>query len=92
MTVSMLAGNTDNKLTQQEWSAFIADLTEIIQAYASEVYFKGGPATNEPFQNFCWVFEADSVTSIQIQSRVTVIRVQYQQDSVAWISGTSMFY
>ena len=35
-------GNTDNKLTQQEWSRFVHSVGELLQSYETHRHFFGG--------------------------------------------------
>lgn len=89
MTVVIQIGNTDNKLTQQEWSQFILEMREVIHQYLGTVHFFGGSATYEPWQNVCWVVEVNSLDAFCKEA--TVLRQKYKQDSVAVTVGNTEF-
>jgi hypothetical protein len=90
-TVTIIAGNTDNKLTQQAWSKFITFLSHSIESNACGVEFSGGPATALPYQNFAWVIRIDSLPATQLRSEIESIRTTFHQEAVAWIEGTTQF-
>lgn len=89
-TVTIQAGNTDNKLTQQRWSCFVHDLQCHIPGYVT-VHFFGGATTWEPWQNVCWCGEIE-VHQIPALTRIIKdIREAYNQDSVAVTIGETLF-
>lgn len=89
MTVTIQIGNTDNKLTQQEWSQFVLEMREIIHQHLGTVHFFGGSATYEPWQNVCWVVEASALE--EFRKEATALRQKYKQDSVAFTIGNTEF-
>ncbi len=58
-TVSILIGNTDNKLMQLEWSNFVMQTKDHIYQLAQRVHFFGAPPNWEVWQNACWVIEIE---------------------------------
>jgi len=52
-------GNTDDKLTQQEWYAFVCDVDAILLAYSTTTHFNGGSDSRAAWQNHCWVFQVE---------------------------------
>lgn len=54
-TVAILIGNSDNKLSQVDYSAFAADLNKIVETFTECTHFKGGSDWHAPRQNACWV-------------------------------------
>jgi hypothetical protein len=84
VTVYMSIGNSDDKLTQREWSEFyvrmaaeVASLAQIHGAWFSN------PAG--PWQNACWCLEFASEAIAKIaRDTAAEIREKYRQDSVAW--------
>lgn len=92
MHIVITAGNTDNKLTQQEWHAFTQEITEVVQEYG-QVHFSGGPPTDAAWQNVCWVAERGGdkldviLKTAKMISDVIDIRTRYKQDSVWILTG-----
>jgi hypothetical protein len=88
MDVSIQIGNTDNCLTQQEWSEFCRRLREICET-AGKVHFSGGASTDAPWQNYCLCLSTELPECLA--SDVMALRRTYRQDSVAWLQGDAMF-
>lgn len=90
-TITIIAGNSDNKLKQVEWSDFVADLAKAIARHASAIHFSGGPDTVSHYQNFAFVVQIPPWAAKQIKRDVARVRAQHGQDSVAWIEGVTKF-
>lgn len=91
VTVCLQIGNSDNKLTQQEWSGYAWRMDEIVTDFARERHFFGGPATTARWQNACWVFVMEKQRLEGMQRRLTEARSFYNQDSVALLVGETQF-
>ena len=90
-TVTIIAGNSDNKLSQKDWANLVSHLARVIAVRASAHEFTGGPDTASPFQNFAWVVRIDDDEAEQLRGEIKAIRSHYRQNSVAWISGNTEF-
>lgn len=95
-TITIQIGNSDNKLTQQEWSQFILDVNNLIYtninlSINASVYFSGGSESSKPWQNYCWVFNTDQHILNKIISSLEEIRKAYRQDSIALTTGETRF-
>lgn len=95
-TITIQIGNSDNKLTQQEWSDFILDVNNLI--YLSiittpnpSIYFAGGSEISKPWQNYCWVFNTDQHILNKIMPSLEEIKKTYRQDSIALTIGETRF-
>lgn len=88
-TVTILIGNTDNKLTQQEWSEFCASVENVATAYGP-VQFSGYSTGSAPWQNACWVIVTDGL-EVGLKTRLSMLARYYRQDSIAVIAGTTEF-
>lgn len=77
-------GNSDDKLSQREWSAFHADVRcELIGAGAR---FHGqwvSPSTSE-WQNACWLAELNEAIVEELKTNLGRLARKYRQDSIAW--------
>lgn len=90
-TVSILIGNSDDKLSQVEWSAFIHKANKLIGHRAKEIYFNGFSVPMAIWQNACWVFEIPTTQYLKLQDEMKRLRVEFKQDSIAWIDGVTVF-
>jgi hypothetical protein len=88
MNMALSIGNTDNKLTQAQWSDFVGELVEAIFFAGAKVHFFGGSATWSPWQNVAWILE---VKNDDLQAEVTRIRKKYDQESAFVLSGHGEF-
>lgn len=89
MVVSVSAGNSDNKLTQQEWWAFVAELSDIIKEHEVVRYFFGGSENYAPWQNVCWLVEVLDLEPLLPD--LAECRARYKQDSVFVLAGKGEF-
>lgn len=99
-TITLQIGNSDNKLTQQEWSKFVNDIDYYLintMSHYIKVHFSGGSNNSSPFQNFCWVFEKNCIEIEDyvldtIKKQVSKFAKEiYNQDSIAWTEGVTEF-
>lgn len=90
MTLLALIGNSDNKLTQIEWSDFVGEIKTRIEKVAT-VHFFGGASMWEPWQNVAWVIEVNPMDIDELLSDIHRIRSEYKQDSAFVMIGDGMF-
>ena len=91
ITITVIIGNSDNNLTQTDWSLFASKTEEKIQLFANNVYFAGCPSSKSPYQNFAIVFSLNDDRQQVLKEMLIDLRETYCQDSIAWISGESQF-
>lgn len=86
-------GNSDNKLTQVEWSLYIKDMDALIRAHTRTVHFSGGSSGDKPWQNWCWFCTHNLPPEVLefFLSQVTEVRKKYHQNSVAVTIGDTKF-
>lgn len=90
-TYTLQIGNTDNKLTQQEWSEYVAKIIRVVKKFSDELYFSGGSSNWEPWQNYCIVFSLITDEKLNIFMEMIVeIKDEYKQDSVALTIGSTI--
>ena len=81
-------GNSDDKLTQQEWADFYATVDELVVGHSSprgtkiRIHGRWASAPTDPFQNACWCIEIDDPNGLREELRRLTPR--FQQDSIAW--------
>ena len=90
-TITVQIGNTDNKLTQSEWSEFCKELSTLIGQHAAEVFFQGGSTWDAPLQNACWVCEVAPGQIEPLRAVLKPCREKFRQDSVAFTVGSTDF-
>ena len=102
-TVTVCIGNSDNKLTQEEWHKFWDVMDYEIERLAREIYFSGSSVGTSLYQNACWVFSIENdypdsipptnyiTPEIELISLIKSIREHFKQDSVAIVIGDTQF-
>lgn len=90
-TVTIQTGNTDNKLTQQEWAMLVKLLADQIRIYAKEIHFFGGAENWAMWQNAAWVILIAPPQLDVLKAKVKEVREECKQDSVAWTEGETLF-
>lgn len=90
-TICISIGNSDNKLTQMEWSAFVSDLDKIIQKYEATRHFFGGSVTWAAWQNVMWCCELPTDSVDEIKRAISLVRIHYRQDAAFILYGSGEF-
>jgi hypothetical protein len=83
MTVFIMIGNSDDKLTQADWASYYSNTAIAIQR-AGKLH---GQWVSEPasaWQNACWCIEVGKDSAELLQLRLAEIAGDYRQDSIAW--------
>lgn len=89
-TVTIQIGNSDDKLTQKEWSCFVRDVRAHIQENC-ETHFDGGSRGDARWQNHCWVVAVPVDLIAALKVILFGIRRNYGQESVAFTVGETFF-
>ena len=90
-TVVILIGNSDDKLSQKEWSDFCYRINDLVVFYGKTVQFAGGSPSNKPWQNACYVFEMEEVNIKHVKNELSEMVYIYKQGSIAMIVGETEF-
>ena len=90
-TVTVLIGNSDNKLTQAAWSGFIADLTDIVFERMDVTHFRGHSNPESIYQNHAIVFTIDDSKIEVLKNSLRELKDIFKQDSIALVLGDSEF-
>lgn len=92
-TVHVSIGNSDDKLTQAEWSSFKWSVESAVRHATSEVYGSWVSPSADPWQNACWAFAIDpgSPQCAYLRSQLRLLGAHYSQDSIAWCRGDTEF-
>jgi hypothetical protein len=83
-------GNSDDKLTQSSWSAYVEDVDHVIRVAAEAPLgtvhgFWLSPSAGE-WQNACWALQLPAATNAiyTLKHELAAIAVAFDQDSIAW--------
>ena len=90
MYVTISIGNTDNKLSQEEWSRYVEEVDEILRTNG-KIHFFGGAPNWMPWQNTAWIADILPENSTTVASRLNATRVLYKQRSLFFMVGTPDF-
>lgn len=82
-------GNSDDKLTQAQWSEFVQRIGRIIDDYATEIHF--GAVTLAAWDNVAWLIDCTDYLAPSLKNALTEYRQIYDLDSVAWLEGETEF-
>lgn len=87
MIATIQIGNSDNKLTQLEWSEYVKEVHAATTTDGIETHFFASSEGSKPWQNACWVVAIRETEVDDMMKAVTKIRKKYRQDSVAIVIG-----
>lgn len=89
MTITIGIGNSDDKLSQTNWSWYIQDVDLTVGKYAEAVRFFGMSQGDESWQNACWVINIRESQAQQLKGELSTIARKYKQDALAWTEGVT---
>lgn len=90
-TVTIQIGNSDDRLSQAEWSEFVHQVSEAVARHAARIHFAGFSPAAAKWQNAAFVIECDDSAALAIKSAVVGIRMLFKQFGVAWTEGSTLF-
>lgn len=96
MIVYVSIGNSDDKLTQQEWSEFVSAVEDMLyDAPDLPVMRRHGAwvsRSDAPWQNACWCVEfAAEADALAVRRELRRCAADYRQDSIAWAVAETEF-
>jgi hypothetical protein len=91
MTVVIQIGNSDDKLTQKEWAAYVQDVKGAIAGWPKETHFAGASLPFEAWQNACFVLNVEEDRLVDLKENLRYITKKWRQDSIAFTTGTTEF-
>jgi hypothetical protein len=89
-TVTIQIGNSDDKLQQKQWSDFVYETKKAMECFCETIHFTGGSENWAPWQNFAIVGIAHEYSIEILKKRLTQIRDNYKQDSLAFTVGETV--
>lgn len=92
MNVVVSIGNTDSKLSQLQWANFVADVESEVQRQCERIHGRWFSTPVGPYQNAAWCFDLYRPgSSIDLKNALSELARRYDQDSIAWLAGTTEF-
>lgn len=88
VTVYASIGNSDDKLTQGEWSEYVTDFRVIMRKYADRIIGEWYSLPDSPYQNACMAIDIVTDDVETLRGQLCHLRTGYRQDSIAWASPT----
>lgn len=83
-TVYVSIGNSDDKLSQLQWSQFHLQTHLELHAVASEMHGAWTSGPTSAWQNACWCIEIEDELVEQAKLELKLLARQFRQDSIAW--------
>ena len=90
-TVYVSIGNSDDKLSQEEWSRFVNQVDSLVGIGAVQIYGRWLSRGDDRWQNACWCFQPFSNRIDSIKRTLTRYAEEFKQDSIAWAEAETEF-
>lgn len=91
VTVHVAIGNSDDRLTQATWAAFVDSTDELVRRFGDPIYgFWVAPAAS-PYQNAAWAFQLDPALRPDMKFELAQLAGRFHQESVAWNESETEF-
>ena len=84
LTVYVSIGNSDDKLSQRQWSEFIGHVRDVLTRDAEIVHGQWYSDPLSPYQNACWCVVLGHHRAEVVKSALADWAGYYGQDSIAW--------
>lgn len=84
-------GNSDDKLSQQQWSQFCLRLSTEVRQLVDDVFGEWYSAPDAPYQNMCMGFMVAMHRVESMKAALERMRVEFGQDSIVWAPAVPMF-
>jgi hypothetical protein len=84
MTAYVSIGNSDDKLTQAQWSEFHEIFVALIRKAATQIFGDWLSASNAKWQNACVAFEINAEAAGRLKHALANLAAEFNQDSIAW--------
>lgn len=91
MNIVISVGNTDNKLTQQEFSNYVKQIDALVETYCTQKHFFGGSNTYDAWQNVTWLCDIEQINLGNLEVHLSFARRYFKQDSIFFLSGVGKF-
>jgi hypothetical protein len=90
-TVYVSIGNSDDKLSQREWSDFVTEVGYVMHKHCGVMHGFWLSPSDWRWQNACWCVEVTPVMATQVRAQLADLCGRFRQDSIAWAEATTDF-
>jgi hypothetical protein len=91
-TVVIQISNSDDKLSQREWSSYVDEMRFIAEDDVEGlIKFSGGSYTDSPWQDYCVILEMREHDIERLKKSLHNLCTKYKQASVAFLVGDVQF-
>lgn len=84
ITAYVSIGNSDDKLTQKEWAAFLLRTHLLLDDAASVMHGSWYSGPGVEWQNACWCVEIPADRAEPVRDGLRLLAREFRQDSIAW--------
>jgi hypothetical protein len=95
-TTTILAGNSDHRLSQQHWAELIAAIRNVVilQSIGGKLLFEGFTSSDERWQTACWVIVLpdDPFAPSKMRDRLRDVAVVFELEAIIWIQADRIVY
>lgn len=91
MIVYSSIGNSDDMLTQQEWSMFQGEFRGTVARFSVSTHGVWYSRPDDPYQNMCICFDMPMDLLDQAEEALVGLRKKYRQDSITFASALPKF-
>lgn len=89
-TVYVSVGNSDDKLSQQDWAQFVRTVFRFVANEAHHVHGEWFSVPDSRYQNACICVEFDPDAHLDaVREGLALIAEQYEKDAIAWAVAVS---
>lgn len=90
-TIIIQIGNSDDRLSQIEWSEFVNEVQQAVEIFANEIHFFGASSNWMRWQNAAWILSCDESNIRGFKHDMSKLGKQFKQDSIAWSESETEF-
>lgn len=93
MSTFIAIGNSDNRLTQQEWAEYVEAVASLVISddFVSDVHFAGFSPPHSAYQTGLWCVVVRDDQRYRLRSLLMAAAREFNQDSIAWTDGKTEF-
>lgn len=82
-TAYMTIGNSDNRLTQGQWSQYCAAAHALVHFHHVDVFFVGYSAPFSQYQNACFSFTYRAAVEDELRKEIAELAFRFNQNNIA---------
>ncbi len=84
ITAYITIGNSDDRLPQRRWAAFVLRAHEVIAARAATLHGSWVSPSAQQWQNACWCAVVRPSVAGALKDELRLLAKEFEQDSIAW--------